>query len=81
MSQLPTMKVSLLNYVWKMNNYITLQKSKNRLAQVRPDEVILSVNSQNKRFIVNLEDETLDILNVMGPAFRNYYSVRETCEM
>lgn len=28
-----------------------------------------------------LEDETLDILNVMGPSFSNYYSVRESCEM
>jgi hypothetical protein len=28
MSQLPTMKVSLLKYVRKMNNYITLQEIK-----------------------------------------------------
>jgi len=43
---------------------------------MRPAEVILSVNSQSKRFIVNLEDETLDILTVMGLSFRNYYFVR-----
>ena len=48
---------------------------------MRPAEVIFSVNSQSKRFIVNLEDETLDILNIMGHSFSNYYSVRETCEM
>lgn len=48
---------------------------------MRPAEVILSVNSLSKRFIVNLDAETLDILNVMGPTFRNYYFVRETCEM
>ena len=48
---------------------------------MRPAEVIFSVNSQSKRFIVNLEDDTLDILNVMGSAFRNYYFVRESCEM
>jgi hypothetical protein len=48
---------------------------------MRPTEVIFSMNSQSKRFIVNLEDETLDILNVMGPSFCNYYSVRESCEM
>jgi len=48
---------------------------------MRPAEVRLSVNSQSKRFIVNLDEETLDILNVMGPTFRNYYFVRETCEM
>ena len=48
---------------------------------MRPAEVILSVDSRSKRFIVNLNEETLDILNVMGPTFRNYYFVRETCEM
>lgn len=48
---------------------------------MRPAEVIVSVNSQSKRFIVNLDEETLDILDVMGPTFRNYYFVRETCEM
>jgi len=48
---------------------------------MRPAEVIISVNSQSKRFIVNLETETLDILDVLGPTFRNYYFVRETCEM
>jgi len=48
---------------------------------MRPAEVIFSVNSQSKRFIVNLEEETLDILNVMGPSFRNYYFVMESCEM
>jgi hypothetical protein len=30
---------------------------------------------------VNLDDETIDILDVMGPAFENYYFVKETCEM
>jgi len=34
---------------------------------MRPTEVIFFVNAQSKRFIVNLEEETLDILNVMGP--------------
>ena len=48
---------------------------------MRPAEVIISVNSQSKRFIVNLETETLDILDVLGPTFRNYYFVRGTCEM
>jgi len=48
---------------------------------MKPAEVILSVNSQSKRFIVNLEDETLDILKIMGPSFRNYYFVRDSCEM
>jgi transposase len=48
---------------------------------MRPAEVIFSVDSRSKRFIVNLNEETLDILNVMGPTFRNYYFVRETCEM
>jgi hypothetical protein len=44
-------------------------------------EVIFSVNSQSKRFIVNLEEETLDLLTVMGPSFRNYYFVVGSCEM
>ena len=48
---------------------------------MRPAEVIFSVNSHSKRFIVNLEEETLDILNIMGPSFRNYYFVMESCEM
>jgi transposase len=48
---------------------------------MRPAEVVFSVDSRSKRFIVNLDAETLDILNVMGPAFRNYYFIRETCEM
>jgi transposase len=48
---------------------------------MRPAEVMFSIDSRSKRFIVNLNDETLDILNVMGPTFRNYYFVRETCEM
>jgi len=48
---------------------------------MRPAEVIVSVDSMSKRFIVNLDEETLGILNVMGPTFRNYYFVRETCEM
>ncbi|MCX5828605.1 MAG: IS1634 family transposase, partial [Deltaproteobacteria bacterium] len=47
---------------------------------MRPAEVIFSMNSQSKRFIVNLEDETLDILKVMGPSFSNYYFVRGSCE-
>ena len=48
---------------------------------MRPAEVIISVNSQSKQFIVNLETETLDILDVLDPTFRNYYFVRGTCEM
>jgi hypothetical protein len=34
---------------------------------------VFLVISQSKRFIVNLEDETLDILNVMEPSVSNYF--------
>lgn len=48
---------------------------------MRPAEVIISRNSCIQRFIVNLDDETSEILEIMGPAFQNYYFVKETCEM
>ncbi len=48
---------------------------------MRPAEVSIAVNSRIQRFIVNLDEETLDILQVMGPAFGKYYFVKETCEM
>jgi hypothetical protein len=35
------------------------------------------VISQSNRFIVNQEDDTLDILNVMGPSVSNYFFLRE----
>ena len=47
---------------------------------MRPAEVIVTLNSQIQRFIVNLDDETLQILKVLGPAFENYYFSRSTCE-
>ena len=34
---------------------------------------VFFVISQSKRFIVNLEDDALDILNVMGPSVSNYF--------
>ena len=40
---------------------------------LRPVEVTVSINSRIHRFIVNLNEEMLQILKVMGPAFENYY--------
>jgi transposase len=48
---------------------------------MRPAEVSITLNSRIQRFIVNLDEETRDILQVMGPAFEKYYFVRKTCEM
>lgn len=48
---------------------------------MRPAEVSIVFPSGCKRFITNLDEEVLEILEVMGPACRNYYFVRETCEM
>lgn len=48
---------------------------------MRPAEVSTTLNSRIRRFIVNLDEETQDILQVMGPDFGKYYFVQETCEM
>lgn len=48
---------------------------------MRPAEVTVTLNSQIQRFIVNLDEEVIQILDVMGPAFGKYYFVRSTCEM
>jgi len=39
------------------------------------------LNSHIQRFIVNLDEEVTQILELMGPAFEKYYCVRSTCEM
>jgi transposase len=48
---------------------------------MRPAEVTVTLNSHIQRFIVNLDDDVNQILHLMGPAFENYYFVKETCEM
>lgn len=48
---------------------------------MRPAEVTVSLNSHIQRFIVNLDEEVTQILELMGPAFEKYYCVRSTCEM
>jgi len=48
---------------------------------MRPAEVTITLPSGRKRVITNLDEEVLEILEVMGPACRNYYFVQETCEM
>ena len=48
---------------------------------MKPAEVVLSVNSQIQRFIVNLDEDVTEILGVLGPSFEKYYFLRETCEM
>ncbi len=48
---------------------------------MRPAEVTVSLNSHLQRFIVNLDDEVIQILGIMGPSFEKYYFVRQTCEM
>ena len=48
---------------------------------MRPAEVTVTLNSQIQRFIVNMDEEVIQILDVMGPAFGKYYFVRSTCEM
>jgi len=39
------------------------------------------LHSQIQRFIVNLDEEVTEILELMGPAFEKYYFVRPTREM
>jgi hypothetical protein len=34
-----------------------------------------------QRFIVNLDDDVLQILHAMGPTFGKYYFIAENCEM
>ncbi len=48
---------------------------------MRPAEVTVSLHSQIQRFIVNLDEEVTEILELMGPAFEKYYFVRPTREM
>jgi len=48
---------------------------------MRPADVIVTLNSQIQRFIVNLDDEVTQILALMGPAFEKYYFVRSTREI
>jgi len=48
---------------------------------MRPAEVTVTINSHIQRFIVNLDDEMTQILDLLGPAFQKYYFVRSTCEM
>lgn len=48
---------------------------------MRPAEVTVSMNAQIRRFIVNLNEEMLQILKVMGSTFENYYVVKATREM
>jgi transposase len=48
---------------------------------MRPAEVTISVNSQIRRFIVNLDEVVTEILELMGPACQKYYFLRVTREM
>jgi transposase len=48
---------------------------------MRPAEVTVSLNSHIQRFIVNLDEEVTQILDLMGPSFEKYYFVRSTREM
>ena len=48
---------------------------------MRPAEVTVSLNSHIQRFIVNLNEEVTQILEIMGPSFEKYYFVRPTREM
>ena len=48
---------------------------------MRPAEVTVTLNSQIQRFIVNMDEEVTQILDLMGPAFEKYYFVRSTREM
>ena len=47
---------------------------------MRPAEVTVNLNSQIQRFIVNLDEDTTQILNLMGPSFEKYYFVVPTRE-
>jgi transposase len=48
---------------------------------MRPAEVTVSLNSHILRFIVNLNEEVTQILEIMGQSFEKYYFVRPTREM
>jgi transposase len=48
---------------------------------MRPAEVTVTLNSQIQRFIVNLDEEVTQILDLMGPSVEKYYFVRSTREM
>ena len=48
---------------------------------MRPAEVTVTLNSHIQRFIVNLDEDITQILNLMGPSFEKYYFVRATREM
>ena len=48
---------------------------------MRPAEVTVTLNSQIQRFIVNLDDEVIKILALMGPAFEKFYFMRSIREM
>jgi len=39
------------------------------------------LNSHIQRFIVNLDEDVTQILEIMGPSFEKYYFVKPTCEM
>ena len=48
---------------------------------MRPAEVTVILDSHIQRFVVNLNQEVTQILNLMGPPFEKYYFVTPTCEM
>ena len=48
---------------------------------MRPAEVTVALDSHIQRFVVNLNDEVTQILDLMGPPFKKYYFVKPTCEM
>ncbi len=48
---------------------------------MRPAEVTVCLNSHIQRFIVNLDEDVTQILEIMGPSFEKYYFVKPTCEM
>ena len=48
---------------------------------MRPAEVTVTLDSHIQRFVVNLNQEVIQILNLMGPPFEKYYFVTPTCGM
>jgi len=46
---------------------------------MRPAEVTVTLDSHIQRFVVNLNQEVIQILNLMGPPFEKYYFVTPTC--
>ena len=48
---------------------------------MRPAEVTVTLDSHIQRFVVNLNQEVIQILNLMGPQFEKYYFVTPTCGM